>query len=208
MTTYTEDEWVVEPANVIAISCVTSINLANYAKSSCENPLPIEERPVYTQPNWQGIVGDILLFEGYNTELSQRYNVIKLEAVNRMNDYISNVDLDYYVKTAKSKGATVNVNELKNRGKFQKSRNQIPITTAEAILINEGINPDGCESYDNLINSINGITGPNINIQGGPGIDISVDPEDEHTLIIKLDTQHLKDGCEVTYPEKGDSTDL
>lgn len=208
MITYDENDWVVEPANVISISCVTSVNLANYAKSSCEEPMPVEERPVYTYARWQGFTGDLLLEEGYNTELSQRDNVIKVEAVNRMNDYIGNIDLDYYIRAAKRNGVSVDSKDLKNRKGFQKSRDEIPITTAEAILINEGINPDGCESYNNLINSINGVAGPNINLKGGPGIDISVDPEDEHTLIIKLDTQHLKDGCEVTYPEKTESTDF
>lgn len=206
MTIYNENDWIVEPANVVSINCVTSINLANYARSSCSEPLSIEERPVYTDPRMQGISGNVLLKAGYNCDMSQRGNKIKIEAVNRMNDYIDSIKLDSISGIVKDASLA---NKLKTRGKFMKSRDEVPITTAEAIKINNGDSLDDCSSYDDLINSINGIAGPYINIKGGVGIDISVDPEDEHTLRIRLDTQHLKDGCEINYPDKvSDSTDL
>lgn len=52
-----------------------------------------------------------------------------------------------------------------------------------------------CVLCNETVKSINGVNGKSINIQGGPGVTVTC--KDEHTLLITLNTQQFKNGCEI-----------
>ena len=61
-----------------------------------------------------------------------------------------------------------------------------------------------CVLCNETVKAINGVNGKSINIQGGPGVTVTC--KDEHTLLITLNTQQFKNGCEQTIDDQ-DSSD-
>lgn len=52
-----------------------------------------------------------------------------------------------------------------------------------------------CTLCNETVKAINGVNGKTVSIQGGPGV--SVKQKDANTLVIRLETQQFKNGCEI-----------
>lgn len=61
-----------------------------------------------------------------------------------------------------------------------------------------------CTLCNETVKAINGVNGKAISIKNGPGVTITA--EDENTLLIKLETQQFKNGCEIEN-ETSEDTD-
>ena len=62
-----------------------------------------------------------------------------------------------------------------------------------------------CTLCNETVKAINGVNGKAISIKSGPGVTITA--EDENTLLIKLETQQFKNGCEIENETESESTD-
>lgn len=75
MSTYSPDEWIVEPGNVAIIHCITSLNIANISRNKCND----DSKQVLV--NKAGLTGDIKFVPGFNCSISERNNVFTVESV-------------------------------------------------------------------------------------------------------------------------------
>ena len=164
MTTYGANDWVVEPCNVSIIHCITSINIANIERNTCNG------KGEAILINKEEIIGDVKLNPGYNCAISARDNTFTIESVKGggacgMGDYC---------------GAS-----------------RVPMTEAETAIVENGEFLDGCVMCNETVKAINGVSGKTIKIQGGRGVSILPKEDDTHTIILKLETQQFKNGCEI-----------
>lgn len=118
--------------------------------------------------NKGGIVGDVKLNPGFNCAISARDNVFTIESVKG--------------------GGACGAEDYCGASK-------VPMTEAEAERIEGGEFLDGCVMCNETIKAINGVGGKSIRIQGGRGV--SVIPQDSNTILLKLETQQFKNGCDI-----------
>ena len=118
--------------------------------------------------NKEEIVGDVKLNPGFNCAISARDNTFTIESV-------------------KGGGAC--------GAEDYCGASRVPMTEAEAEIIEGGEFLDGCVMCNETIKAINGVSGKTIRIQGGSGV--SVIPQDSNTILLRLETQQFKNGCEV-----------
>ena len=62
-----------------------------------------------------------------------------------------------------------------------------------------------CTLCNETVKAINGVNGKSITVRGGPGV--SITKKDDNTLLIKLETQQFKNGCEIENESESESTD-
>lgn len=173
MTTFSYSDYVVEPANVHLIKCITSINIANYARTRCTPP---DGCPVGTYY--------------YNDDITNRPCLINAQDIKSATELVPGFNCNIYAKDN-----TFTIEGLKGGGAslIESQCSEIPMNVEETELIAQGQSLDGCVMCDETIKSINGVTGTNINLQGGAGV--SVIPG-THEITIALDKQQMSTGCE------------
>lgn len=118
--------------------------------------------------NKTGIVGDVELNPGFNCAISSRNNTFTIEGV-------------------KGGGACGSESYC--------GASRIPMTDDEAAQIALGRFLDGCILCNDTIKAINGVSGKNITIQGGRGV--AAIPQENGSLLLRLETQQFTNGCEV-----------
>lgn len=161
MTTYSANDWVVEPCNVAIVNCVTSINTANIPGFSCEG------KSETIVEDTTELKGHIKLEAGFNCAITERNNVFTIESI---------------------QGGGACLTETYCTGNILNIDN-------ECVLCNE------------TIKAINGVNGKTIRIKGGPGVTVVPKEKVPHTLVITLNTQQFKNGCEVNNESEATSTD-
>lgn len=173
----------VEPGQIQSLvrSYLRSISVGNLsrpeARSACETTIA-EERKVIL--NETCLKGDIRFEEGYNALIRQR-------------------DANNEILITAGRG-----NGDQNTTELCEHHGELPFYTDEPkpILFEATTNTpaitsqffSGGPACDELINSINGAPGPNVNFVGGTGINILADP-DTHTITIELSPTTLAGNC-------------
>lgn len=171
MTTFNSSDYVVEPCNVYAYYCVESLSVANYP------------RRVATPPNCSGGSSTI----NYRT---QSENLIE-----QATDMTGKIKLipGYNCRITR-KDNTLTINGSVGYGDATQRCREIPMSTEEEALLEEGKSLTGGVMCNQTLKAINGINAEDIVINGGGGV--TVNAVDDHTLEIKLDTQKFKRGCD------------
>jgi hypothetical protein len=163
-----DQERVVEPALVQSLvkSYLRSVNVANYGRTVLDgcatDPVTITEREIIVQA--ECLQGDIALAAGFNCEISQ-------------------TDVSRTITVAPLLGANANTpvaEELcSHYGELPLFDGEVPPTGSKFL--------SGGPACDELITSINGIGGPNVNINGGEGITITSNPAANRVRLIVSD---------------------
>ena len=153
---FVNNDYRVEPARIqnLAKSYLRSISVGNYDRvrvPDCGVTGANNNRPIIL--NARCMKGDIRLKEGYNCLITQ---------TDRANELI--------VSAIKGAGAGATSAELCANG------SEIPLYPAEQITENSKFFSGG-PACDELITTVNGVGGTNINIIGGAGVNILIDDE-------------------------------
>lgn len=161
--TFAKNEYQIELARIqnMAKSYLRSINLGNYERTripACEQANNINVRPVIL--NATCLKGNVKLKEGYQCQITQ-------------NTQLNTIDLSAGENVGAEKDAV-----------FCENGSELPQHPDEQKQPNEKFYSGG-PACDELIFTINGIGGKNINILGGAGITIKT-TDSEHQLKIEL----------------------
>ncbi len=176
--TFSATDRALEPARVQSLvrSYVRSLNLGNLSRIKALSP----DTPMYSEcsesvvdryvvVNATCLQGDIKLREGYNCRIRQvaRTNELRIGA-------------------EKNAGTPLDADQCQYGG-------ELPLYSSEAL-------PDGSKFFsggpacDELISTINGVGGGNVNIIGGTGVTVTTDPA-THTVRISLSTNNIAGNC-------------
>lgn len=166
--------YTLEPARIQSLvrHYLRSISLGNLsrpqARLACESPVPEEERKVIV--NSRCIAGDIRFKEGYNCQITQR------EQLNELT-----------ITAGKNLGTPVTDGELcANKGEVPFYEGEQPPEGSQFF--------SGGPACNELISSINGVGGPDVNIVGGTGINIIANQE-TNTITIELSATNNTNNC-------------
>lgn len=164
---FNENDYVVLPANVQAVYCVTNIGVANTPRRVVYPPAGITDTEHYAEPvalredyaliNAEGLTGDIVLEAGFNCAMTTSGNTI-----------------------------TINARPGAGASLLESQTGEIPVTAEEEELLASGKYLSRGFKCSELVASINGIEGPSVTLNAGNGIVIDTESE-PHTLIIKPD---------------------
>ncbi len=152
--TFNENEYVVEPANVQSLRYVRTINLANAPRLNVLAPPGVTDPNTYGETNTfvegyavensSGIVGDVGLIAGFNCSIFSSGNEVTISAY---------------------PGAGMSA--------YEEQPAEIPVTEEENQLVRAGKYLSRGRKCNELIESINGLFGDNINISSGSNVKVS-----------------------------------
>ena len=172
--TLVDNTYQLEPARIQSLvkHYLRSISVGNLsrplARSACDADIPPEPRKVIV--NSRCIAGDIRFKEGYNCQITQQ------EQINEIT-----------ISAGKNLGVPIDDGELcRNKGEIPYYENETPPAGSQFL--------SGGPACNELISSINGVGGPDVNIIGGTGINIVAEPE-TNTLRIKLSSFNSAGNC-------------
>jgi len=172
----TPQDYVIEPGRIQSLikSYVRTINIGNYARITAKNPDCLEESTADEERqiivNARCMAGDLKLKEGYNCLIQQ---------INRSNTLRVGV------------GATT----VPPEAELCEYGSELPLFAGE-------IPPPGSKflsggpACDEVISTINGVGGPNVQLAGGTGVKI-VTTQNENKILVQLAKNALTtEGCE------------
>jgi hypothetical protein len=174
-TTFPTKARLLEPGRVQSLvkSYVHAINIGNYSRimalppEDCQNDVPDTERDVIT--NAFCMQGNIRFKEGYNCRIKQ---------TDRSNEISFTADVNA--------GDTDNTELCAHGGEVSLYLNE-PFDAATGFY-------SGGPACDQMISTLNGVGGANVNIIAGTGITITTDAE-THTVTIAPATNNLIGNC-------------
>lgn len=164
--------YILEPARIQSLvkHYLRSISVGNMSRpvalSSCTATEP-EERQIIV--NARCITGDIKLQEGYNCQIIQ-------------NDQLNEIE----ISAGKNLGSPVD-------GALCRTHGEIPFYDGEQ-PVEGSLFLSGGPACNELISTINGVGGPDVNIIGGTGINITTDQE-TNTITIELSPNNIAGNC-------------
>ena len=177
---FDENEYVVVPANVQAVYCVTEIGIANTPRRMIYPPEGVSNNEDYAEPivlkenyaliHKKAMIGDLVLKPGFNCAINTNGKTITIHA---------------------RQGAGGSL--LENQSE------EIPVTEEEEELIAQGKYLSRGLKCSQVVATVNGVEGPVITLEGGGGIDFDTESE-PHTIIIKknnTETNSNLDSCPV-----------
>lgn len=174
--TFNENDYVIIPANVQAVYCVTSINVANTPRRVIIAPegvddtelyAPKEEMvPEYAMVNAENLTGVINLKPGFNCAINQTTSL------------------------------TINAREGAGASLVEVQKEEIPVTEEEKSLLETGRYLSRGLKCTELVGSINDVKGPAIALIAGSGIQLDTESE-PHTIIIKKVAESSLASCEI-----------
>lgn len=177
---FNENDYVVLPANVQAVYCVTKIGIANTPRRVVYPPAGITDTDHYAAPvamredyaliNAKDLTGDIVLKPGFNCSMNTLGNTI-----------------------------TINARPGAGASLLESQTEEIPVTEEEEELLASGKYLSRGFKCSELVATINGIEGPSITLNAGTGIAIDTESE-PHTLIIKPDNSRSSSMEECPIP--------
>lgn len=177
---FDENEYVVLPANVQAVYCVTEIGVANTPRRMVYPPEGVSNNQDYAEPivlksnyaliNKEKLVGDLTLKPGFNCAINTSGNEI-----------------------------TVHARQGAGGSLLENQAEEIPVTAEEEELLSQGKYLSRGMKCSQVVATINGVEGPVITLEGGGGIEFDTESE-PHTIIIKksgAETNSSLDSCPV-----------
>lgn len=173
---FAPNQCVAEPSRIQSLvkSYVRSINVGNFPRvrhtppPDCETSSSAANSDIVI--NAQCIQGPVRLKEGYNCRIRQTARLNELRI------------------TAERGAGDTNTDELCEHG------GELPLYSSEPFDPATGFYSGG-DSCKQVISTINGAGGTNVNIIGGSGVRVSTS-EAEHTLTVELLRNNLVGGCE------------
>lgn len=164
--------YVLEPGRIQSLvrTYLRAISLGNLsrpmAQSSCDPPA---DNSRYVVINRRCVTGEIRFKEGYNALVRQR------KAANEI-----------AISAGRNLGAPYDADICETYG-------EIPFYPGEQPPVGSKFLSGG-PACDELVSSINGVIGPDINIVGGTGVEITPDPEN-NAIIVKLSPSNIAGNC-------------
>lgn len=163
--TFDETDWIVEPALIEGTEFVSSVGLANFGRTHafapCDTPNIDIPRPLFVAA--QCIQGPLVLREGFNCAI-------------RQDDDANTITIG----AARGAGAGEPCEEVPIY-----EDEEPPTQHVTSTLLSGG------PTCADVISRINGIGGSNIRIEGGSGVTIAADPNDNNGLLVILDDQQI-----------------
>lgn len=176
-TTFSPEDYRIEPANIQTLRCVRSVSLANFPRKVIPSDInnTTECIPQYAMKNTSNdpsregleLQGELILEAGWNCALSTRGNAITIGAVPGAGDSV------YTYQPA-----------------------EIAVTAEEENILNSGEYLSGGPKCYQLAESVNGIKSSVIPVIPGDGVSISASPGQ---LTIRLTSPSASKEC--VYPE-------
>lgn len=166
--TFQKNEYRVEPGRIqnLAKSYLRSITLGNYARTEippCSNNNSVLTRSIIL--NAACIKGDVKLKEGYQCQITQ-------------NTRTNTLDISAGVRAGTEKDAALCENG-----------SELPLFAGEQIAVNEKFYSKS-PACDELIYTLNGVSGKNISIVGGGGLTVTTTPENTVKLTLNVNAQN------------------
>jgi hypothetical protein len=167
-----EQNYVLEPARIQSLvkTYLRAISVGNLsrpiARSSCDDT---QESSRYVVINKRCVTGDIRFKEGYNAQIRQRQLAQEIA-----------------ISAGRNLGAPFDSDICETYG-------EIPFYPGEQPPAGSNFLSGG-PACDELVNAINGVPGPDVNIIGGTGIEITADAE-TNTIFIDLSATSIAGNC-------------
>jgi hypothetical protein len=176
--------YTLEPARIQSLvrSYLRAVSLGNFsrprARSACDNS---PGTPRHVVINKRCIAGDIRFKEGYNAQIRQR--VLTNEIV---------------ISAGRGFGAQYDAELCQNHGEipfYDGEQKPILFPAADGRPEVRSKFFSGGPACDELVSSINGVTGPDVTIVGGTGINVRVDQDNPNTILVTLSTTNIAGNC-------------
>jgi hypothetical protein len=167
-----EQNYILEPARIQSLvkTYLRTISLGNLsrpmAQSACDPP---DTSSRYVVINKRCVTGDIRFKEGYNAQIRQRQ-----------------LSREIAISAGRNLGMPFDADICKTYGEIPFYANEQPPAGSKFL--------SGGPACDELVNAINGVSGPDVNIVGGTGVEITADPE-TNTIFIDLSATSIAGNC-------------
>lgn len=167
-----EQNYVLEPARIQSLvkTYLRAISLGNLsrpeARSACDQTPPTSRHVII---NKRCVTGDIRFKEGYNAQIRQRQLAREIA-----------------ISAGRNLGTPFDAAICEAYGEVPFYPGEEPPAGSKFL--------SGGPACDELVSSINGVPGPDVNIIGGTGIEITADPE-TNTVFVDLSTRTIAGNC-------------
>lgn len=164
-------DYILEPARIQSLvrTYLRSISVGNLSRPmanlQCDDA-QVERKVIV---NKRCITGDIRFQEGYNAQIRQSRNANELA-----------------ISAGRNLGARYDAEICKTYGEIPLYDGEQPPTGSKFL--------SGGPACNELVGSINGVSGPDVNIVSGTGIEINADPE-TNTIFIELSARNIAGNC-------------
>jgi hypothetical protein len=175
--------YILEPARIQSLvkTYLRAISLGNLsrpiAQSLCDQPATGSR---YVVINKRCVTGDIRFKEGYNAQIRQRQLAREIA-----------------IAAGRNLGMQFDADICETHGEIPFYPNEpkpvlFPATATTPEVRSKFLS--GGPACDELVNAINGVPGPDVNIIGGTGVEITADPE-TNTIFIDLSAKNIAGNC-------------